>query len=69
MNSKKVKQLRKIVKQAALEASLPYEEYEKQYFKRLYQSLDLKWHQYQVYTSRLANCEKALYRSLKKEVK
>lgn len=66
MNAKQAKKLRQEAKQIAQANTLPYEEYEKQYFKRVYQSLDLKWHQYQVYTSRLVNCEKALYRSLKR---
>lgn len=69
MNQKKVKALRKEALIQAVEQNLEYVDYDFKTFKKVYQSLDGKYHPYQVYTCTLKDCERKILKALKKEFK
>lgn len=69
MNSKKAKQLRKEALEIAVKNNLKYVDYGFDTYKKVYQSLDGKYHPYTVYTAYLKDCQRRVYKTLKKEFK
>lgn len=69
MNAKKAKQLRKQSLKQAVEQNLPYTDYGFNQYRKVFQSLDGKLHQYSVYTAFLKACQRKILKSLKKEFK
>lgn len=69
MNAKRVKALRKQALQIAVEQGLPFVDYDFKTYKKVYQSMDGKYHPYQVYTISMKSCQRSLYKELKKNFK
>ena len=69
MNAKRVKALRKEALIQAVEQNLPYVDYDFKVYKKVYQSMDGKYHPYQVYTCTMKDCERKILKTLKKEFK
>lgn len=69
MRSIKAKQLRKQALKQAVEQNIPYTDYGFNQYRKVFQSLDGKLHQYVVYTAFLKDCQRKIYQQLKKESK
>ena len=69
MNQKKAKQLRKLAKIQAVSDMVPYEAYGFKEYNKVYYDLTGKAKSLMVYTAFLKDCEKKIYRNLKKEFK
>jgi len=69
MNGKQSKKLRKLAKLEAVTQMLPYENYEFKEYRKVYYDLTGKAKSFMVYTAFLKDCEKKIYRNLKKEFK
>ena len=69
MNAKKAKQLRKQSLKQAVASGLPYTDYGFTQYRKVFQSLDGKLHQYVVYNAFLKDCQRKILKSLKKEFK
>ena len=67
MNGKNAKRLRREVLKQAVEQNLPYTDYGFTQYRKVFQSLDGKLHQYVVYTAFLKDCQRKILKSLKKE--
>ena len=69
MNAKNAKKLRREALKQAVEQNLPYTDYGFTQYRKVFQSLDGKLHQYVVYNAFLKDCQRKIYKSLKKEFK
>lgn len=69
MNAKIAKRLRKEAKEIATQQGLPKTDYDIKVYPKQYMDLTGKVFQYSVYTATLKNCQRSVYRALKKEFK
>ena len=69
MRNKMAKRLRKEALKQAVEQGLPYTDYGFTQYRKMFQSLDGKLHQYVVYNAFLKACQRKIYKTLKKEFK
>lgn len=70
MNQKKVKTLRRQASLVAEQQNIPHEtDYDFKTYKKVYQSMDGRYHSYQVYSIFMKLCERSVYKELKKEFK
>ena len=69
MNQKNAKKLRREALKQAVEQNLPYTYYGFTQYRKVFQSLDGKLHQYVVYTAFLKDCQRKIYQQMKKEYK
>ena len=69
MNGKQARKLRQQALTQAVEAGLPYTQYGFKQFKKAYTKITGELGFYQVYTAYLEDCQKKLYKQLKREFK
>lgn len=69
MNSKKAKQIRREALTQAVEQGLPYLEYGFKQYRKVFTKLTGEIVPYQVYTCYMEDCQKKIYKQLKKEYK
>lgn len=67
MNQKKLKKIRKQALVQAVEQGLPYKDYDIKQYRKVQVALDGKVIPYVVYTATLVNCQRAIYKQLKKD--
>ena len=69
MNSKKAKQFRREALKQAVEQGLPYVQYGFKRYRKVFTKLTGEIVPYSVYTAYMEDCQKKIYKSLKKEYK
>ena len=69
MNAKQSKKLRREALVQAVEQNIPYVEYDFKQYKKVYQSLDGKYHPYTVYTCFMKASQRKILKALKKNFK
>ena len=69
MNSKKAKQFRREALKQAVEQGLPYLEYGFKTYRKVFTKLTGEIVPYSVYTAYMEDCQKKIYKQLKKEYK